>query len=124
MKRNGCFTFQTIINIAGHAAQFQVRYICVGSVTECEGKNDHKILPDVLESVGNSLAVSDLTTHLLMANGKCQAANKCELLYKSRYLRCFRDLRNGTIITEGEARGDYVPFRRSLNKRRYRGFGQ
>ena len=39
---------------------------------------------------------------------------KYRLLHKSRYLRYFRDLRNGTIITKGEARGDYVPFRRSL----------
>ena len=39
------------------------------------------------------------------------------LLHKSRYLCYFRNLRNGTIITKGEARpswGDYVPFRRSL----------
>ena len=32
----------------------------------------------------------------------------------SVYLCCFRDLRNGTIITEDEPQGDYVPFRRSL----------
>jgi len=36
------------------------------------------------------------------------------LLHNSRYLRYFRDLRNGTIIIKGKARGDYVPFRRSL----------
>ena len=40
---------------------------------------------------------------------------KYRLLNKSRYLRYFRDLRNGTIITEGKALGDYVPFQKSQN---------
>ena len=40
------------------------------------------------------------------------------LLFKSEVLHCFRNLRNGYIITKGKARGDYAKFRRFLKQRR------
>ena len=42
--------------------------------------------------------------------GSLENSDKHRLLYKSRYLFNFRDLRNDMIITEG-----YMPFQRSLN---------
>ena len=41
------------------------------------------------------------------------------LLHEYGYLRYFRDLRNGMIITEGEARGDYCAIPQVSKERRY-----
>ena len=41
------------------------------------------------------------------------------LLHKYGYLHYFRDLRNGRIITEGEARGDYCAILKVSKKYRY-----
>ena len=60
------------------------------------------------KSLSSSIKHPKITTSI-------RRLSKCRLSHKSRYLRYFRDLRNGTIITEGKTRGDYVPFRRSLN---------
>ena len=41
------------------------------------------------------------------------------LLHEYRYLRYFRDLRNGIIITEGKARCDYCAIPKVSKERRY-----
>jgi len=44
---------------------------------------------------------------------------KYKLLHEYRYLRYFRDLRNGKIITEGKAWGDYCAIPKVSKEGRY-----
>jgi len=44
---------------------------------------------------------------------------KYRLLHEYGYLRYFRDLRNGIIITEGKAQGDYCAIPKVSKERRY-----
>ena len=44
---------------------------------------------------------------------------KYRLLHKYGYLRYFRGLRNGIIITEGKAQGDYCAIPKVSNECRY-----
>ena len=62
------------------------------------------------------LIVSCALLSLLINNNvmSLQRLPKCRLLHKYGYLRYFRDLKNGIIITEG-----FVPFRKSSKEHRY-----